>query len=209
VPKLWSQTIDSHRSAVRDAILDTTVLLVERDGLRAVTMSDIAKGAGIGRATLYKYFDSVEEILLAWHERQVGSHLAELGELGHGAGRADERLRSVLRAYAGMEHDRLGTELSVLLHRGKHVARAHDHLLQLVQSLLEQGVEARLFRADVPPAELAAYCVHALGATAGMRSAKSVGRLLDVILGGLTDARAHPRRRRPDVVKGAARARPR
>ena len=49
-------------------------LAAER-GRRAVTMSPIAEETGIGRATLYKYFAGVEEILLAWHERQIIAHL--------------------------------------------------------------------------------------------------------------------------------------
>src|SRR5207245_866718 len=59
VPKLWSDTIETHRREVRDAILETTVALVTKQGLRAVTMSQIADEAGIGRATLYKYFPDV------------------------------------------------------------------------------------------------------------------------------------------------------
>jgi AcrR family transcriptional regulator len=47
---------------VRDAIVEATATLVARDGLRAVTMAQVAQQAGIGRATLYKYFPSVEAI---------------------------------------------------------------------------------------------------------------------------------------------------
>jgi len=67
VPRLWSETIESHRRDVGDAIVDTTAALVSEHGLRAVTMSQIAEGAGIGRATLYKYFPDVEAILVAEH----------------------------------------------------------------------------------------------------------------------------------------------
>ena len=34
VPKLWNETIEAHRRAVRDAILDTTAALVAEHGLR-------------------------------------------------------------------------------------------------------------------------------------------------------------------------------
>ena len=71
VPKLWNETIEAHRAAVRDAILDTTAALVAEHGLWSVTMSQIAEKTGIGRATLYKYFADVEAILLAWHERPI------------------------------------------------------------------------------------------------------------------------------------------
>ena len=78
MPKLWTETIDAHRRAVRDAALDATAALVAEHGLTSVTMSQIATETGVGRATLYKYFPDVEAILLAWHERQITRHLQHL-----------------------------------------------------------------------------------------------------------------------------------
>src|ERR671939_2164487 len=96
VPRLWNETIKTHRAAVREAILDTTTALVAKHGLRAVTMSQIAEETGIGRATLYKYFSDVETILLAWHERQITGHLEFLVGVRDRAGDPRERLEAVL-----------------------------------------------------------------------------------------------------------------
>ena len=104
MPKLWNDTIDAHRRAVRDATIDTTAELVAKHGLRAVTMAQIAEQTGIGRATLYKYFPDVESILLAWHERQIGAHLKQLAALGHQGGPAVKRLEAVLEAFALIQH---------------------------------------------------------------------------------------------------------
>ena len=100
MPKLWNESIDAHRRAVREATLDTTAALVAEHGLRSVTMSQIAEETGIGRATLYKYFPGVEAILVAWHERQITAHLHYLAEVRDKAGNARERLEAVLDAYA-------------------------------------------------------------------------------------------------------------
>ena len=108
VPKLWNETIEAHRRAVRDATLDTTAALVAEHGLRSVTMSQIAEKTGIGRATLYKYFSDVEAILLAWHERQIAGHLEHLAEVQDRAGDAGERLKAVLEAYALISHESHG-----------------------------------------------------------------------------------------------------
>ena len=86
MPKLWTDTVEEHRRAVRDAAMDATARLAAGRGLASVTMSRIAEEAGIGRATLYKYFPDVEAMLIAWHERQVGSHLAP-SRPGPGPGR--------------------------------------------------------------------------------------------------------------------------
>jgi AcrR family transcriptional regulator len=87
MPKLWSETIAAHRHTVRETILDATWALVAEHGLLAVTMSQIAEEAGIGRATLYKYFPDVEAILLAWHERHVA------GLVANGSKRCSRRTR--------------------------------------------------------------------------------------------------------------------
>jgi AcrR family transcriptional regulator len=148
-------------------------------------MSQIAEETGIGRATLYKYFPDVEAILLAWHERQVTGHLEELAELGNQAGDAGERLDAVLEAYALIQHEHHGTELAALLHRGEHVARARQHLSNFVRDLLAEAVASGDIREDVPPDELASYCLQALTAAGSLSSKSAVRRLVAVTLAGL------------------------
>ena len=185
MPRLWTDTIEEHRHAVREATLDATASLVDEHGLRGVTMSQIAREAGIGRATLYKYFSDIDEILVAWHERLIRAHLEQLKGLhGHGGAPAD-RLRQVLETYALMRHEHQGSELAVLLHRGEHVARAQQHLRGLVMALLREGAESGEVRRDVAPDELAAYCLHALAAAAELRSKAAVSRLVEITLAGL------------------------
>lgn len=188
MPKLWSETIETHRRAVRDATLDTTAELVAEHGLRSVTMSQIAEQAGIGRATLYKYFSDVEAILVAWHERQVTGHLEFLAEVRDQASDARERLGAVLEAYALISHAHHGTELAALLHRGEHVARAQQQLSDFIRDLLSEGADTGSLRDDVAPDELARYCLHALTAASSLPSKAAVRRLVMVILAGLRPA---------------------
>ena len=186
VPKLWDHTIEAHRHAVRDATLDATAALVAEHGLLAVTMSQIAEKTGIGRATLYKYFPDLEAILVAWHERQVTCHLDRLVEIGSRPGTAGERLAAVLEAYALIfAQQQHGSELAALLHRGKHVARAHQRVRDFVQDLVARGAAAGDLRDDVAPDELASYCLHALSAAVSLDSKNAVHRLVSVILAGL------------------------
>ncbi|RKN51244.1 TetR/AcrR family transcriptional regulator [Micromonospora endolithica] len=187
MPKLWNTTIEAHRQTVRDAILETTWALVSKHGLMSVTMTQIAEKAGIGRATLYKYFPDVESILTAQHERHVASHLAHLTELRDQPGTAGERLEAVLQRYAIMCHyrQRHGTEeLAALLHRNEHVANAQQQLIDLFRDLLTE-VAAGELRDDVAPDELASYCLHALTAASSMPSDAAVNRLVAVTLAGL------------------------
>ena len=192
MPKLWTDTIEAHRRAVRDATLDTTAALVAEHGLRSVTMSQIAEETGIGRATLYKYFPDVGAILRAWHDRQISGHLEQLAEARDQAGDAGERLEAVLRAYALISHESHGhhdAELAAFLHRDEQVGRAQLQLREMIRDLLTEAVSTGSVRNDVAPDELATYCLHALAAASSLPSKAAVGRLVAVILAGLRPAR--------------------
>jgi AcrR family transcriptional regulator len=191
VPKLWTDTIEEHRQQVRDAIRKATAELVHEQGLLSVTMSAIAERTEIGRATLYKYFPDVEAILFDWHESKISGHLEQLARLAHGPGSPGDRVTAVLDAYALMRYGsrgQHGTDLSAFLHRGQHLASAERALHQLIRDLLDEAAHAGAIRDDVPPGELATYCLHALNAAASVDSAAAVRRLA-----ALTCAAIQPR----------------
>jgi AcrR family transcriptional regulator len=192
VPKLWNETIETHRREVRSAIMETAAALVAKRGLRAVTMSQIAEETGIGRATLYKYFPDVEAILLAWHERQITGHLHYLAEVRNRAGDAGERLAAVVEAYALISYESHGdgnTELAAFVHRNEQVAQARRQLRRMIRDLLAEGAKTGELRDDVPPDELATYCLHALAAASSLPSKAAVRRLVTVTLAGLRPPR--------------------
>jgi AcrR family transcriptional regulator len=189
VPKLWTETIQAHRREVGDAILETTAALVAKHGLRAVTMSQIAEETGIGRATLYKYFRDVESILGVWHERHIAACLSQLAAIRDEPGDPGERLRAVLETYALMRYEHHDQDLAPLLHQSETVAQAHEQLSDLIGSLLQACTKAGTVRDDIPPAELATYCLYALGAAPMLRSGTAVRRLVAVTLAGLQPSR--------------------
>lgn len=184
MPKLWTETIDGHRQAVRDATLDATAQLVADHGLTGVTMSRVAEAAGIGRATLYKYFRDVDAILVAWHERQVGRHLEHLRAIQDHVD-PSARLHAVLSGYAHMSRRHGDSDLAVLLHSRDHVARARQDLHAFVLDLLTEAAQSGAVRADVPATELAGYCLHALAGATELDSDAAVERLVEVTLAGL------------------------
>lgn len=186
MPKLWSETIEAHRHAVQDAILEQAAALVTKHGLTSVTMSQIAEAAGIGRATLYKYFPDVGTILSAWHESKITSHLSVLRETAESSGNAKERLKSVLEAYAHLAHQKHSAELATLLHDGAHVEYAHQHLRDMIARIIKEGVTTGTIRKDIAPKELALFCLHALTAAESLNSKTAVGRLVNVILSALS-----------------------
>lgn len=185
VPRLWTDTIEGHRHAVREATLDAAAALVAERGLASVTMSAIAERTGIGRATLYKYFPDVDAVLAAWHERQVAGHLEHLTRARDAAGSAGQRLEVVLFAYATSRPRHDGSEVAASLHRGHHVAAAVVQLREFIRALLAEGAAAGELRDDVPPDELADFTLGALSAAGGLSSEAAVRRLVTVTLAGL------------------------
>ncbi|MEV0323068.1 TetR/AcrR family transcriptional regulator [Streptomyces sp. NPDC050658] len=193
MPKLWSETIETHRRAVQEAILEATAELVTQNGPLAVTMSQIAERADIGRATLYKYFPDVQSILVAWHDREVSAHLEVLAHAQEQGGDPGKRLEAVLEAYALIQYERarrhgggsLDTKLALLLRQGDHVAHAERRIHEMVRDVLAGAAASGRVRDDVAPAELAAYCLSALQAARSLPSAAAARRLVAVTLAGL------------------------
>jgi AcrR family transcriptional regulator len=189
MPRLWTDTIESHRAEVREAILEAAAALATKNGATNVTMTEVAKQTGVGRATLYKYFDDVQAILVAWHEQQIAGHVAKLEAARDRTGDALDRIESVLETYALLTFEHHGKELVALLARGEHAVRANERFLGMLQALLEEGAKRRLLRDDVPPPELASYCVHALSGAVALRSRAAVRRLVAVTMAGLRGQR--------------------
>ena len=182
MPRIWSDTIDAHRQAVRGAVLDATADLVSRDGVRGVTMASIAEVAGIGRATLYKYFPDIDAILLAWHERHVTARLERLAAIVRTGDDPLDGLRAVLEAYAFSEKH---TAELPELHGAEHASEARQQLLAFMRDLVSEGVAAGSLRDDVPATELAAYCLHSLAAARTLSSREAVHRLVDLTVSGM------------------------
>lgn len=189
MPRLWTRTIESHRREVHDAIIDAAAVLVAEHGLLGVTMSHIAEKAGIGRATLYKYFPDVESIMLAWHDREVTGHLTYLAEIRDRTEDPAQRLESVLEAYALLTRHTHGHDpgFAELFHRDDRMRRAHSQVQRMIRDLVIAAAEAGQVRTDVPPEELAAFCINALTGTRARTSKSAVHRLVSVTMAGLRD----------------------
>ncbi len=87
----------------REAILAAAAALARRDGVRAVTLSDIARAVGIHKSALLRYFETREQIFLeltgrewdAWREATT----AALSEVAPGD--ADALAAALAASFAG------------------------------------------------------------------------------------------------------------
>jgi len=185
MPALWRDSIDAHRQAVRDSVLDASGAILEETGMTGLTMSAVAERAGIGRAALYRYFSDSRQIVLAWHERQVRTHLDQLLEVRAGAGGTDRAVRDVLEAYAGLSSAHDIGESAAVLHTGEHMEGAQRELHLLLRDLLADGVRHGQVRGDINVDDLATYCAHALGAASHMTSPDAPRTVTALVLDAL------------------------
>jgi AcrR family transcriptional regulator len=82
-------------------------------------------------------------------------------------------------------HGRHSGEIAALVHRSEHVAGVEARLIEFVSDVLKEAAKAGKVRRDVPPRELAQFCLDALGAARALPSRPAVRRLVAVTLSGL------------------------
>lgn len=83
----------------RALILDTALRLFEGQGYERTTMRAIAAEAGVSVGNAYYYFDSKEQLIQAFYDRNAERHVAVSGQALQADRDLGSRLRAVLRAW--------------------------------------------------------------------------------------------------------------
>jgi cytochrome P450 len=99
-----------------------------------------------------------------------------------------QAITNLTMPYALIQHELRvahATDLAAFLHRDEHIARAQQQLRDMIRDLLTEAAATGDLRDDVPPEELASYCLHALSAASSLPSKAAVRRLVTVTLAGL------------------------
>ena len=79
-----------HNNKKTDLILDSMQKLMQKKEAKSISVSDIAKEAGIGKGSIYYYFKSKEEIVDAVIERSYSDAIKKAEELVQNPERTDE-----------------------------------------------------------------------------------------------------------------------
>jgi len=181
VPAAWNDTVADHRDRQRQLIIDTTMSLVGERGLSDVSMVQVAKQAGIGRATLYKYFPGVEEIVaehvlqtVQQHHRSLEEAIAELDDPIDSI-RAS--LTILLDYFASAQHRSASTSVNPEHFSpgvGTDVRAAFARVHELLTRLVRDAQQAQRLRPELDPDFTAQLLYQMLAAG---RSAVVAGRL--------------------------------
>jgi AcrR family transcriptional regulator len=147
-PERRPRRADAERSVA--AILDAAL-----EGLAGdpdVSMSEIARRAGVSRATAYVHFPTREALVTAVTERAIADVAAVLATAEPASGGAADALRRVLVA-AWRELDRFHALVAINAHLPREeFHRLHVPVLTHLAPLIARGQEDGTFRAEVPVA---------------------------------------------------------
>jgi AcrR family transcriptional regulator len=142
-----------------DSVTDVAFVVFAERGYDATSMDDVARAAGITKASIYHHVASKEALLARGLDRALAALFAVLDEPAAREGTAGERLAAIVRRVAEVTMS-MRAEVSVLFrvrgNSGTELAamerrRAFD---AAVTSLVEQAQAEGSVRSDVEPALL-------------------------------------------------------
>ena len=182
MPKMWVETLDGHREAVRQAAIDAAMAIASDIGFQKVSMSEVAARTGITRATLYKYFADVDAIFVEWHRRMLEKHLAHVEAIAEKDGEAADRLTEILFFFAMTARRHHGTRFADALHDREHARAAEERLIAVVEGIVADGVDAGTFSTDLSPREAAVFLQGSLSKVDRLPDEAAVKRLVRLLV---------------------------
>lgn len=156
MPRITATSNAAQRAETQRRILTAFGELLFTHGLPGLTMTDVARHAGVGRTAVYNYYADMEQLLIAYAldetERFLGDLRASLAELDNPV----ERLALYVRAQVedlSRRHLPPGPAMAAVLSPGSF-AKLADHVSELnllLEDILRDGVAAAyLPAADIP-----------------------------------------------------------
>jgi AcrR family transcriptional regulator len=150
----------------RRAILDAAEQAFAAHGYGAAKMADIAKRAGLAAGTIYKHFESKEDIFRALFERcsDEFQHLID-AQMASAPDSVPERLLVLVQAVLAQIEQRKAT-FTLFLECGSHewnirqfggpsAEKRYQGYLTRFSELFEEGIQAGTIRNDLLPEEMA------------------------------------------------------
>lgn len=95
-----TEKTEARKAAMRQRILDASLLLVSTGGFGAVTISAVAREAGIATGAVYKHFESKAQLCAEVFRRATEKELAVVQENAMGEGSPSRRLLNTIEAFS-------------------------------------------------------------------------------------------------------------
>jgi AcrR family transcriptional regulator len=174
-----------NKDVTRDAIVDSALELFAEHGYGAVRIEDVARAAGVSRATFYNHFSEREQILATLFDRLLGPNGSPVEAVDlDGPEPPLERVRTIVREAIRrmLEQEELARFVYGLPVRHESLLKgdvpATPAVFRSIHRLLEQAAARGEIRDDVPVDLL---CVHVHGALESAMRAWAEGATDDPI----------------------------
>lgn len=162
---------DEEQQRRRREICDASVPLFLDNGFHETTMREIANAAGIGKSTLYDYFNSKDEILVSYFENEIQKITERAQEIVKQESSISEKLRRIMQMHLEYLVDNKNFYLKLTIasqtlplgSQEKIQVRRHAYQ-DMLRALIEEGIQRGELRPINPL--LAARSVFNLLATA-------------------------------------------
>lgn len=207
MPRVRGGTLRTHRELTTADIFASLEELLYLRGFDAISLADVAQGAGLARTAMYNYFADKEALLVAYVVHESEEFTRRLDEALDPLDDPVERLRAMIALQLpALTHNHLpaGPALRLLLseaaHREvmTHVGQLEDRLLQV----LRVGRDRRYFEIDdlEATAAMVSACISRAASEVAEADevADAVARTESFVLRALGvsfDAEGNPRRR--------------
>ena len=147
MPRIAAPTNAAQREQTQRKILNAFGELLFTHGLPGLTMTDVAKTAGVGRTAVYNYFADLEQLLVAYALDETGKFVIDLKAQLDGVENPVDRLAVYVRAQLAdltRRHLPPGPAMRSVLSResfeklGVHVGELNSLLMHILQDGMDQ-----------------------------------------------------------------------
>lgn len=143
-------------------IIDVAIDMFSERGFHQTTMQDIAETAGVGKGTIYRFFESKEDLISSLVEFAIEDITREIQSAIEKLSHPVEKLRSIIAVEVDYydQHRNLAKFLvrEVLGYRNKfedHIKKIHSTRAAIVERVIQEGMDEHHLK-RVNPATLAA-----------------------------------------------------
>jgi AcrR family transcriptional regulator len=139
---------------IKDRILQAAIVLFTRNGIRSVSMDDIATHLGISKKTLYKWFENKDQIVSAVMSSHLNGAQGECEVLISQTDNAVDEMVQMMdwakRQFANINPNAIH-DLRKYYPAAWNLFQAHKShfILCQIQANLRRGVQEGLYRADL------------------------------------------------------------
>lgn len=137
----------------REEIFHQAVKVFLKKGFNETSMQEIASAVGLGKSTLYDYFETKDDILIYFFENQLDDMTTEAQKIAMQNATADLRLRMIMEAYIEslQANKSLFLKLSIESQRlkldsQKQIQEKRYAYQDMVRALIDEGIREGVFR---------------------------------------------------------------